>query len=485
MRRVCLLVLLLPAVAAAQRGPDVTLFAPALDGYGLFTVERAETAPRWGVGAQLYASYAQTPLQLGICPLPCPALAKGQRPPLRPVLTRQVTLDLGAHFGLTSWLEWVLDLPVAAQGYGKSFGRPASRGDSSLTGSGFYLARHTNVPPPDAAPRDWRVGLKARLWQSRYGGVALLAVATLPFGDESAFLGESSFTFRPLLIGEIGRGRLTVVLNLGARLRRYTVVYAPDDPPGTPRRALLELGDELTAALGLSWRLSRRADVAAELFGQLPLDRRAAGVLDAPRDITAEVLGGIHLFATPALVLALGCGVGLIADAVRHDTFRAFAAVRWTPVQAPTTERCQVGTSGCPAADRDGDNISDSVDRCPVAPEDEDGFHDDDGCPDLDNDGDGLPDRVDECPNEREDGDHFADGDGCPDRDNDEDGVPDGVDRCPDDRETPNRFEDGDGCPDAAPLRPPVSRRAGPHSRPAGWSSRPLGAGPRSLMEHP
>ena len=43
-------------------------------------------------------------------------------------------------------------------------------------------------------------------------------------------------------------------------------------------------------------------------------------------------------------------------------------------------------------ADRDGDGILDARDKCPDAPEDKDGFEDDDGCPDADNDGDGVTD---------------------------------------------------------------------------------------------
>ena len=65
--------------------------------------------------------------------------------------------------------------------------------------------------------------------------------------------------------------------------------------------------------------------------------------------------------------------------------------------------------------DRDGDGITDDVDKCPDEPEDKDGFQDEDGCPDLDNDADGIPDKDDKCPNEPEDKDGFQDEDGCPD----------------------------------------------------------------------
>lgn len=52
--------------------------------------------------------------------------------------------------------------------------------------------------------------------------------------------------------------------------------------------------------------------------------------------------------------------------------------------------------------DRDGDGIPDARDRCPDAPEDCDGYEDDDGCPDDDNDGDRIPDVCDRCPDSPE-----------------------------------------------------------------------------------
>ncbi len=106
---------------------------------------------------------------------------------------------------------------------------------------------------------------------------------------------------------------------------------------------------------------------------------------------------------------------------------------------------------GCPDLDNDGDGVADAADRCPLEPEDADGFQDDDGCPDPDNDADGIPDATDKCPIEAEDKDGFEDEDGCPDLDNDGDGVPDAQDKCPDVAETKNGFEDEDGCADEIP----------------------------------
>src|ERR1043165_4477909 len=92
--------------------------------------------------------------------------------------------------------------------------------------------------------------------------------------------------------------------------------------------------------------------------------------------------------------------------------------------------------------DRDGDGLTDDVDKCPDDPEDFDKFEDEDGCPEADNDGDGLADKVDQCPNEAEDKDAFEDDDGCPDPDNDHDTFLDKDDKCP------NEFGVApDGCP--------------------------------------
>ena len=50
--------------------------------------------------------------------------------------------------------------------------------------------------------------------------------------------------------------------------------------------------------------------------------------------------------------------------------------------------------------DKDNDGIPNKEDLCAEAPEDVDGFEDEDGCPELDNDRDGKTDDRDQCPNE-------------------------------------------------------------------------------------
>jgi len=66
--------------------------------------------------------------------------------------------------------------------------------------------------------------------------------------------------------------------------------------------------------------------------------------------------------------------------------------------------------------DPDADGIVGTADKCPDAPEDRDGYKDNDGCSDPDNDGDGVEDINDKCCYEAEDKDDFEDLDGCPEQ---------------------------------------------------------------------
>jgi len=106
---------------------------------------------------------------------------------------------------------------------------------------------------------------------------------------------------------------------------------------------------------------------------------------------------------------------------------------------------------GIPDFDNDNDGIPDRLDKAPLKPEDVDGYRDQDGVPDPDNDRDGIPDKKDRCPNDAEDYDGYEDKDGCPEEDNDSDGIPDSQDKCPNYPETFNGYQDGDGCPDEKP----------------------------------
>jgi outer membrane protein OmpA-like peptidoglycan-associated protein len=467
--------------AHAQRGVDSEMFRPALDSYGIFTVDRAQTSRQWDWGFKLYLNYAQNPLRLNMCPLVggC-ATTMPAKPPLTALMGYQVAINLGMHLGLTNWLELVVDIPVSAQSYNAIYGNNSGFGDAPIARTGFYAAEGgTNVGPPNAAPLDWRLGFKARLFRTGMFGMAAAAVVTLPFGDDSAFLGDSGFTFRPLLIADVTRGAITAAVNIGAIIRPETVVFSPNDPNiggmAAPKRVLISVGHELTWSAGVAYRFVHWVGVAAEVYGFVPLTQQFNGALDAGKDFTADVLGGFQFFPVKDVSVGVGAGAGVIGSALRHDDFRVFSGITWAPAEGkgaiatggldsdgdgipdssdlcPTEAEDRDGfddEDGCPDLDNDQDGIADKQDKCPTEPEDKDGFQDDDGCPEVDNDGDGIPDAQDKCPNDPEDKDGFQDDDGCPDLDNDGDGIPDAADKCPNEPETRNGVDDDDGCPDS------------------------------------
>src|SRR5581483_3594360 len=251
----------------------------------------------------------------------------------------------------------------------------------------------TNIGAPDAAPLDARLGLKARMFRRGMFGMAGLVVVTLPFGDKSAFLGDTSFTLRPTVIADFTRGGLTAAVNFGAILRQSTQVQDPHDVATLqkPIRTLIDIGHELTWSAGVAYRIVHYFGVAAEVYGLVPLLGAQGG---ARQDFTGDILGGVQIFPVKDTIIALGAGANIFSSAFRHDDYRIFLGLSWAPVEGG---KGAVATGGL---DTDGDGIPDAVDACPNEPEDKDGFEDEDGCPDPDNDGDGIPDKLDKCPNE-------------------------------------------------------------------------------------
>ncbi len=138
-----------------------------------------------------------------------------------------------------------------------------------------------------------------------------------------------------------------------------------------------------------------------------------------------ELLAGVHADWKPWDV-TLAAGPGL-TGAIGAPTFRVVLQAGYAP-RPPVVEDVVI-------LDTDGDGLLDPDDKCPRAPEDKDGFQDEDGCPDPDNDNDGILDADDKCPNQPETRNGFEDEDGCPDSlpDRDKDGTPDASDKCPDD----------------------------------------------------
>ena len=79
MRRASIVILLLSATAHAQRGIDAATFAPAMDGYGIFGTDRAQTSPAFDFGFQFHFDYASSPLRLSLVPKGQPTAAARNR----------------------------------------------------------------------------------------------------------------------------------------------------------------------------------------------------------------------------------------------------------------------------------------------------------------------------------------------------------------------------------------------------------------------
>jgi outer membrane protein OmpA-like peptidoglycan-associated protein len=414
MRPVWVLAVLAPLAARADQGVDAQLYKPALDPYGVFSIERVQGLPQYDVAARLSATFTTSPLALSV-----PITGSDE------ILSSQLTLDFGFAFGVTDWLTFAFDVPITraplAAGYGKGgLYRPV---DPSMAqpGTGFYSVRpDQNVLPSENGPGDVRVGVKIRFTGRGDWGIGATIVGYAPFGDEDVFGGSSGATFEPKLVLErrLGTGGF-LALNAGVRVREGTLVRtrqtdsagrvmndAAGDPVYFP---LLYVGSEALVGLGARYQFTSAFGAGLESYALIPIAKADSADCSGDcknGDLTGDVLGGVYLSPSPDVTITIAGGTGISPDAVRRDAFRVTAGVAWTPSSEGSAVQ----------GDRDGDGIPDREDLCPDEPEDKDGFQDADGCPDPDNDGDGILDKDDTCPNEPETVNGFEDFDGCPDQ---------------------------------------------------------------------
>src|SRR5215468_4639556 len=433
--------------AAAQPAGNLTLdaFRPAIDSRGYLTINASQVLGdhelSFGLGS---LDWGHRLLSLD---------AGGKSYSIDDMITATLIAAVGFHAGPAE-LELGGSLPLTIMSGTRGPGMVGGAGGNPFAVDGQGVG---NIG----------LHLKARLASTSRGpriGLAAIASLYLPtIAPRDRFLGEDQWV--PQLVGvvdkELGRERrLRLSVNGGIRLRRTTTCTNNDPGPAmapvTGRS--ITVGSELPLGLGAAYALApQRFDVVGEVFGAVPL-----GAHQSYQPL--EALAGVKLYLARNSFLTLGAGRGLLADRGGNPELRAFIGIVFEP---------SIG-------DRDGDGIKDDLDKCPDAPEDFDGFQDEDGCPDPDNDhdgipdeldkcpdipgvaahdgcpegnpgdrdGDGIPDELDKCPDDPEDFDGFQDEDGCPDPDNDRDGILDVDDLCPNEPEDFDGFEDHDGCPD-------------------------------------
>jgi outer membrane protein OmpA-like peptidoglycan-associated protein len=487
-----------PAAADPSSGVDAALVRPSYDTGGLFSLEGARLPPRRDLSWKMWLSYAKSPFDLAV-----PGIGDDGSDH---VLDHSVTLDLAFGFTLTERLAIGLAAAVYRADTGDGYGvRGRFAGVDSTPSTGLISLRPlSNLDPSGgheaqslSGPLDVRVGGKYMVLRTDQLAVTAIGTVSLPFGEDELFLGDHDLVFEPRLAIDWRPDRVhgtRLVANLGARLRRRTVleVDADPDPDLLARKAVLDIGSELLAGVGGLVELSPKLSLAGEAVAFLPLPaslawgtctlddgRRCAALSDedlmdpdaARGDRTAYAAAGALYRVSPHVTATAMASVGFLG--ARGDDVRVTLGGTWSPqpeseVKVGRGDRDKDGVpdlvdgciddaedadgyqddDGCPDTDDDGDGVTDRDDRCPTEPEDRDGHEDDDGCPERDNDGDGILDLTDRCPDRAEDTDGYEDDDGCPEADNDDDGVLDAVDRCPNDPETRNGIEDDDGCPD-------------------------------------
>jgi OOP family OmpA-OmpF porin len=357
---------LIGAAGARADGLDGERFAPAAGAAGGMAIERPIVPGHLGFGLGLFLHFADDGL-----------VERGRvsGAVVRTPLDSALSTDLIASLGLFEVFELGVHLPV----------RLVYEGDPSTAG-GVALRANRGIGDVRLVPKVsfFRGGDLA------FGYVLGAAVpVSLPTGDETAFRGAGGVTVEPRLLFGLYGEQLSVVISGGFRLRAR-------DAAG------LSPGNELTFGVGATYALpaaNNLVDLQAELVGGwLPsVDGRALA------DLPLEALAGVIIKPHPRWSIYAGGGIG-ITNGIAIPDFRILTGVRYA-VGVP-------GKGG--QRDRDSDGIPDRDDRCPLEPEDRDGFEDQDGCPEADNDRDGIPDDNDECPDDAEE--KGGDGDGCPDK---------------------------------------------------------------------
>ncbi|HMG21560.1 MAG TPA: transporter, partial [Kofleriaceae bacterium] len=359
----------LPASALAQTAPpfdsaiDVQTFEYALGPKTFVTVADGDVADRGQLSVDALVTFMTKPFKIYDLDPDDPNKIVGTR---ATVVSSMTSAQLTAAYGMTDRLQRGANLPIifALQGDGlmAQTGQAAPNG-LNVTGLGDLVAE-----------------AKYRLLRSRSLRLSAIAGLSLPTSvgsGGSQFIGDDLPTVRGKLAAQLDAGRLSFGANAGVLLRKPRTIYDTT------------IGQQLVWGVAGAIRLTDRLSLIAEGYGR-------AGLPDLALDASPlEVEGGIRFYATGSVAVLVGGGAGVIKG-IGAPEARLFVSLGFAP----------------DVRDSDGDGIPNGRDRCPLVPEDKDGFQDDDGCPDDDNDGDGIADAVDKCPNDPETVNGFEDDDG-------------------------------------------------------------------------
>ena len=359
-----------PIAARAQSAPpfdpaiDVQTFEYAVGPKTFVTVADGDVAAHKQIAVDALVTFLTKPFQ--IYNVDESHAITGAR---TTVVSSMAAAQLTCAYGITDRLQLGGNLPIVF----------ALTGDGLMPGTGAPAAGGLNVTGLGdlVVEGKYRLVHAGRLKASAIGGLSLPS----SFGSGgSQFIGDDLPTVRGKLAAQLDSGRLSLGVNAGILLRKPRTIYDST------------IGQQLIWGVAGAVQLTERVSVIAEGYGRAGLPSFA---LDAS---PLEVEGGVRIHATDSVAIVIGGGAGLV-NGIGSPESRLFLSLGYAPDMR----------------DSDGDGIPNGRDKCPLVPEDKDGFEDDDGCPDEDNDGDGIPDATDKCPNDAETANGFEDDDGCPD----------------------------------------------------------------------
>ncbi len=417
-----------------DRAIDVQTFEYAIGPKMLFTVADAEVAAKRQLAVDALITFMTAPFKIYNVDRDTGEVGEERTTVVESITSAQLTVA----YGIDDRFQVGANLPIIF----------------ALTGEGLMAS--TGMPDPNGLSvtglGDLVLEGKMRIHRERglrLGAIGQLSIPTSVGSNESQFIGDNLPTLRAKLAAQYDTGRVSFGANTGVILRKPRTIYDST------------IGQQLTWGAGAAVRLTNKFSLIGEGFGR-------AGLPDFSLDASPlEVIGGLRLYATPAVAVVVGGGAGLVKG-IGSPESRFFVSIGYSPDVRDTDgdgianarDKCPAvaedrdgwaDDDGCPDDDNDNDRRPDDEDKCPTIAEDVDGFDDDDGCPQLDNDADKLTDLKDKCPNDAEDGMEPQPNDGCPAnlRDSDGDGLNDVFDKCATAEEDMDGFEDGDGCAEA------------------------------------
>jgi outer membrane protein OmpA-like peptidoglycan-associated protein len=282
-------------------------------------------------------------------------------------------------FGVLSFLDLGFAVPIVMhQAYSRSGdgGRAGGLGD-------LLVAPAVQILRQDGA-KGVNLGVSAEL--------------SVPTGDPDAFMSPGVLQLATRVALSRSRGPFTLAGNAWYRFaaRRVEVLNIKD-------------GDQVGLSAGLGVQLKRlplRAglDLYLAVPAREPFFHKEAIFSEAALAVGYQ-WGSFLVRVGGAAGLAPGYGVPqervfvTLAWATRTARFGVDEAAPSAPV-AEAAPPAPVAPVAAVDPDPDHDGLAGPADQCSDAPEDLDGYQDDDGCPDRDNDGDTVVDEADGCPDQ-------------------------------------------------------------------------------------